>query len=78
MRLRCGFQPLWDRLIYIRHMSFVRPAVNYYMNPNWVRSAIYFGLNANRELVYTTDKRPTFNPSADGKFVQNLSIFCFF
>ena len=68
MRLRCGFQPLWDRLVYIRHMSFVRPAVSYPMDPTWVRNALYFGLNSSQQVVATTDQNLAVVPSIDGKF----------
>ena len=66
MQMRCGFEPLWDRLLYIRHMSFVRPAVPVPLSPDWVRTAIYFGLDQENHLIYTTDQTPDFNPMVDG------------
>ena len=69
MRLRCGFEPLWDRLLYIRYLSLVRPAVPYHMDPNWLRSAIYCGLNQSQEVIFTTDQQPVFPVSVDGKCI---------
>ena len=77
MRLRCGFEPLWDRLVYIRYLSLVRPAVTYHMDPNWLRSAIYCGLNESQQVIFTTDQQPVFPVNIDGKHIEKIPlIYC--
>ena len=68
MVLNCGFEPLFDRLIYIRHLAFVRPAIPEYVDPLLCLYSFYFTLDQNGQVIYATDQKPEYQPKVAGKF----------
>ena len=69
----CGFEPLFDRLVYIRHMEFVRPAVPVPTEPRKCWVAFYFTLDKDRTIVYSTDQKPDYRPKLTGK-INSLKL----
>ena len=67
----CGFEPLFHRLVYIRHLSLVRPAVSEPINPMHCLLSFYYTDFAGR-VVFSTDKKPSYNPTLNGKITYFL------
>lgn len=61
-----GFEPLFDRLVYIRYMSLVRPAVPVAVDPIKCWVAFYFALDKENTIVYSTDQKPDYRPNLTG------------
>ena len=61
-----GFEPLFDRLVYIRHLGMMRPAIPEPVDPIKCWLSIYFVLNSDNEVVYATDIKPTHRTTPDG------------
>ena len=66
MQLVTGFEPLFDRLVYIRHLAMVRPAVPVPIDPMHCWVAFYFTLNDKHEVVYATDIKPNHRTTVSG------------
>ena len=72
-----GFEPLFDRLVYIRHMSLVRPAIPVAVDPIKCWVAFYFTLDKENTIVYSTDQKPDYRPKMSGNvylFVLRLVL----
>ena len=74
MELNCRFQPLFDKLLYIRHLSLVRPAIPVAVNPRLCWVAFYFTLDRNGQVVYSTDQQPDYKPEPSGKFLVQVYV----
>ena len=77
MYLNCGFEPLFDRLIYIRQLAFVRPAIPEYVDPLLCLYSFYYTLDRNGQVVYATDQKPDYRPKVIGKFSMHGTILYF-
>lgn len=51
-----GFEPLFDRMLYVRHLSFMRPAIPVAEDPIKCWVAFYFTLDRTGTIVYSTDQ----------------------
>ena len=96
--MNTGFEPLFDRLIYIRHLCLgmfhfrwlkslniccfglflhfppsklkrftVRPAIPVAEDPMKCWVSFYFTLDQRGEIVYSTDQKPSYQPTVSGK-----------
>ena len=66
MQMSNGFEPLFDRLLYVRHLSFMRPAIPVAEDPIKCWVAFYFTLDRTGTIVYSTDQKPAFRPKISG------------
>ena len=66
MQMVCGFEPLFDRLLYIRHLAMMRPAIPVPIDPIKCWISFYFTLNKQQEVIYSTDKKPTYRANPEG------------
>ena len=72
----CGFQPLFDRLLYIRHLAFCRPAISEPVDPILCWNSFYFAIS-NGQVVYATDKKPSVKPTVSGMWIFVYSPISF-
>ena len=72
----CGFQPLFDRLLYIRHLAFCRPAISEAVDPIQCWNSFYFAIS-NGQVVYATDKKPSDKPTVTGTWILVYSSTSF-
>lgn len=63
-----GFEPLFDRLLYVRHLSLMRPAIPVGEDPIKCWVAFFFTLDQTGAIVYSTDQKPTYRPKMSGRF----------
>ena len=67
-----GFQPLFDKLVHIRYLALVRPAIPEYVDPIKCWYSFYYTLNSSMEVVFSTDKKPGRSPTVSGKFCRTI------
>ena len=73
MQMVSGFEPLFENLVYIRHLSLVRPAVPVATEPIHCWSSFYFTIDQNNDVVYSTDIKPAYTPKLTGEISFHLS-----
>lgn len=76
MQMVTGFEPLFDRLVYIRHLSLVRPAIPVAVDPIKCWVAFYFTLDKEKTIVYSTDQKPDYRPKLTGNIQLSVELIC--
>ena len=66
MELRLKFQSLDERLVFVRSLALLRPAVSVKIDPLLVYYAFYFTLNQEGKVIYSTDQHVRTGPLSIG------------